>query len=256
MIFGRGFRYIFSLVLAGVGLCSAGQLYAQNIYQRMAAEPRKEISVNTAGNNKAPSKSAKKKSVADTRQTEDPALSSDITLEEDLLVPVVPPKQHAAVVAYMNQLAKALARHKRERVETMRNGEVVVATLATDALFAPNDTLLRKSASEMLQPYMRLLRHPDMFKIILVAHTDNTGSEVYTDRLSRARAEAVRRWLIPGDDDADRDIYIYAMGASDPVKPNNSQANRTLNRRLEIFIVPADNMVERARKNTLVWTEL
>ena len=77
---------------------------------------------------------------------------SELTLDETLLLPDVPAKQSVYVTAYMKREAKALQK-MGYKVETTRKGEVVIATIPADLLFAPNDTTLLQSASEQLQPF-------------------------------------------------------------------------------------------------------
>lgn len=91
------------------------------------------------------SKSKKNDKKSEPREAEE-----DLSLDDNLLVPVVPEKQHDIVADYMNQLAKDLSSRKRETIEKWRDGEVVVATIGTDQLFAPNDTVLRPSAKNSL----------------------------------------------------------------------------------------------------------
>ena len=79
-------------------------------------------------------------------------------------------------------------------VESFRNKEVLLLTIPAHLLFAPNDTTLKAGASEYLQPIKRYLRTPDMYRVLLVMHTDNTGSEVYRDHLTEERSKAVADW--------------------------------------------------------------
>lgn len=175
----------------------------------------------------------------------------DYSLDENLLNPEVPAKLHDAIARHMNATAKRLAQRKLERVETMRNGEVIVVTIGTDALFAPNDTLLRKGANELLQPYWDLLNQPPgYYKLILAMHTDNTGSETYTDRLSETRVNEVYNLIVQHTDNEGL-LIPYALGSSDPLHPNDSQLNRAANRRLEIFIVPEKLLIDMARTHKL-----
>lgn len=174
----------------------------------------------------------------------------DLSLDENLMRPIVPVKEHDKVAAYMKRLARNLASRKRERIEMLRDGEVIVATIGTDALFAPNDSVLRQSAGELLEPYKHLLKSMGMYKILVVAHTDDTGSEKYTNHLSELRVEAVYKWLRHGVA-GNVEIVPYALGSSDPLLPNNSTANRRSNRRIEIFIVPNRLMLEMAKSNKL-----
>ncbi len=174
----------------------------------------------------------------------------ELSLDDNLLVPAVPAKQHEAIARHMNATAKKLATRKLERIETMRDGEVVVATLGTDAMFAPNDTVLRKEAVEMLRPYWNLLNETGYYKLIIVMHTDDTGSEKYTDKLSESRINEIYN-LITSNTENESQLIPYAMGASDPLFPNDSQINRKANRRLEIFIVPDKLLIEMARSRKL-----
>ncbi len=175
----------------------------------------------------------------------------ELSLDENLLLPEIPEKQHEQIAVHMNSLAKKLAAHKRERVETMRNGEVVVSTIAADILFEPNDTVLTKASHSLLQPYLNLMRQPGMYKLIIVCHTDNTGSETYTDRLSESRVNSVSEYLLQGNQSNHATLVPYALGASDPLYPNNTMDNRRSNRRLEIFIVPDRSLIEMAKSNKL-----
>ena len=61
-------------------------------------------------------------------------------------------------------------------VETYRNKEVLLVTIPASKLFAPNEVEVRKDASSLLAPLKRYLREPDMYRVLLVMHTDNTGS--------------------------------------------------------------------------------
>ncbi|MDE6681988.1 MAG: hypothetical protein K2J87_01010 [Muribaculaceae bacterium] len=62
-------------------------------------------------------------------------------------------------------------------VENFRNKEVLLVTIPASKLFYPNSTELRPDASNFLNPIKRYLKEPDMYRVLLVMHTDNTGSE-------------------------------------------------------------------------------
>lgn len=177
-----------------------------------------------------------------------------MSLDANLMEPAVPAKQKDAVKEHMNAVAQSLAKTGVARIETMRSREVVVATVGTDLLFKPNDTVLRATAADVLSPY-RALFQKGLYKIVLACHTDDTGSTLYTDRLSEARAAAVEAWLAAGAAGAgyagDAVVLPYALGAAEPLNPNDSQAHRAANRRLEIFLVPNRRMIELARYGKL-----
>ncbi|WP_289858031.1 OmpA family protein [uncultured Muribaculum sp.] len=223
--------------------CLYGQTdcYAQNFWERLTGSNKPKTENVKSNDNQKSNK--KKQNIPET----DP---HDYSLDENLLVPAVPQKLHEAVTRHMNSTAKKLAQRKLEKIETLRNGEVIVATIGTDGLFAPNDTIPRKEADELLRPYYNLLNLPGYYKIVMALHTDNTGSEQYTDYLSEARINEIYN-LMASHTDNEGQLIPYALGASDPLLPNDSQNNRATNRRLEIFIVPDKLLIEMARTHKL-----
>lgn len=137
-------------------------------------------------------------------------------------------------------------------VELYRNKEVLLISVPASRLFAPNSTTLTSGASEYLNPIRRYLRDPDMYRVLLVMHTDNTGSESYRDNLTVERAESVFNWFEDKGEDT-RFLFDYAMSDDMPLKPNNSVDNRADNRRLEIYLVPGKKMLEQAKKGRIVF---
>lgn len=172
------------------------------------------------------------------------------SLDGNLMTPQVPQKVHDALVSYINDLAKRLSVRRVERIELMRDGEVIVATIGAELLFAPNDTVLRPTASNLLKPYAALLDNPGYYKMIVVGHTDNTGTESYTDMMSEERAGAVAEWLVRHAKDGS-DILVYGLGATSPRGPNNSMSNRAANRRIEIYIVPDKGLIDMIKNDKL-----
>ncbi|MCM1006088.1 MAG: OmpA family protein [Prevotella sp.] len=137
-------------------------------------------------------------------------------------------------------------------VEMYRDKEVIIITIPATNLFTPNDTELLESASTYLDPIKRYLspQKADMYRVLLVMHTDNTGSTSYTDNLSLERVESVYEYL----DNAGVDIrYLFptAAGATDPIYDNNSVEGRAGNRRLEIYLIPGTLMRDQAKSGRI-----
>lgn len=135
-------------------------------------------------------------------------------------------------------------------VEAFRNKEVLLITIPAHLLFAPNSTELKNGASDYLAPVRRYLREPDMYRVMLVMHTDNTGSETYRENLTLERVNAVFDWFYHSGSDT-RYLFSYALGDDMPLKENNSMENRDKNRRLEIYLVPGKKMLEEAQKGRI-----
>ena len=175
----------------------------------------------------------------------------ELTLDENLSVPVVPADVKEVVKAYQLVQARKLVA-AGYNVETMRGGEVVIATIQSDELFNPNDTVLAPKAGKQLRSFAQFLRVPDMYRMMLVMHSDNTGTAAYTDALTSSRVLAVLDWFESNATDTDY-IIPYAMGASEPLFLNNSISNRQRNRRLEIYLVPGKTLIGLASEGRLTY---
>lgn len=182
----------------------------------------------------------------------------DEMTNEELLASVETGKYADMVRKFQQNEARALLQGKYNpksgpcNVETMRNREVLIVTIPADKLFLPNDTVLRSDASQWLQPLKRYTRRPDMYRMLLVMHSDNTGSEQYTDRLTLSRVDAVFDWFAGQGYDT-RYIFPTASGSSDPLHgvENISFENRARNRRLEIYLIPGKTMIDMARNGRI-----
>lgn len=135
-------------------------------------------------------------------------------------------------------------------VEAFRKKEVILITIPADLLFAPNDTELSKSASKFLTPIKRYMKNQDMFRVLLVMHTDNTGSEQYREDITAERVDAVTSWFDNNGADTSY-VFSYAFGDDAPLVDNTSMENRAKNRRLEIYLMPGEKMLEEAKKGKI-----
>lgn len=175
-------------------------------------------------------------------------------LEKNLSTPVVEKTEKKAVAKYMKSLGEKLHRQKY-KVELMREGEVVILSLSTDELFAPNDTLLSEYGERLLKPLLSYFRDPYMLKLVYTINTDDTGSDVYLDRLSDERNASVYAWLMDQIDNGhlseDLVIIPYSMGKTAPVASNDTWEGRAKNRRVEFYLIPGPEMIEKARNKTL-----
>lgn len=101
-------------------------------------------------------------------------------------------------------------------VETYRNKEVLLITIPASKLFAPNEVEVRKEAASLLAPLKRYLREPDMYRVLLVMHTDNTGSEKYREHITEERSTALFDWFVKEGCDT-RYLFSYAYGDDMPL---------------------------------------
>lgn len=167
----------------------------------------------------------------------------DLSLEDNIYQPE-PVKNNELIADFQLREARDLKK-KGYMVELMREGEVIVLTIPAGQLFAPNDTVLSDLGKRTLKPLLKYTEKSGMWKMLLVMHTDNTGSEAYLRALSRARVDAAFAWI---DNNGNAENVVpYALGPDEPLKPNNSIDNRRQNRRLEVYLVPGKVMVTKAQ---------
>lgn len=67
--------------------------------------------------------------------------------------------------------------------------------------------------------------------VVVEGHTDDTENPTQADGLATARAEAVKRYMVEQGVPENR-ITVKSEGARKPARPNDSDANRKLNRRV------------------------
>lgn len=176
------------------------------------------------------------------------AMEAEQEFDNELRSPMVGPKLRTYIRAYMKSIAENLYREGYD-VETMREGEVVIANIPTDKLFAPNDTVLMPTADKELGHFRQYATPDDRFKIVIAVHSDDTGSEEYLYDLTERRTVAVLDYLESVGFNPDS-LVGFPQGNSSPVAESTSRANRAKNRRLEIFIIPSQELLAQARQST------
>ncbi len=102
--------------------------------------------------------------------------------------------------------------------------------------FEYNSYELTESSNDELESLAQLLFINPSLRIELSAHTDDQGSDQYNDRLSSLRGKAVQAWLIERGVDPSR-MEAVGYGKRKPLVANDSEANRAINRRVEIKVL-------------------
>lgn len=167
-----------------------------------------------------------------------------LTIDENLEIPELSGKEANRVRSIQKTEANRLKATKGAKVEMLRDNEVIRVTIPASSLFAPNDTALHANADAVLRPLLQCLRTPDYYHVLLVMHSDNTGNDAYTYALTTRRVLAVFDWL--DRNGAATDFVVpYAAGSHEPLAANNSTKNRSRNRRLEVYLIPAEAMLKK-----------
>lgn len=96
-----------------------------------------------------------------------------------------------------------------------------------------NKSEIKPESAPVLQQMLALFTADPAYKAEIGGHTDNVGGNAYNMKLSGQRADAVRAWLVAHGVAADR-ISSHGYGYTQPLVPNDSDANRAKNRRVEL----------------------
>ncbi len=98
------------------------------------------------------------------------------------------------------------------------------------------DTIQQRSFGLLDEIASVLQSNPQLKKVRIEGHTDNIGNELTNLRLSQARADAVRTYLIQAGVEAAR-LEARGFGESYPLVGNDTEDGRAQNRRVEFIIV-------------------
>lgn len=127
--------------------------------------------------------------------------------------------------------------------ETFRTQITEKAVRLEGANFATGSSRLLPGAGSKLDEVVEAARQYPEINLAVTGYTDNQGKADANVRLSQARAEAVKAYLV-GKGVAAARISTAGRGAADPVADNASADGRAKNRRVEIrYVVKEETRV-------------
>ena len=109
-------------------------------------------------------------------------------------------------------------------------------TYAADAFFDFGKSVLKPEGKAKLDDLVAKVKSISLEVVIAVGHTDAVGTDAYNQKLSIARSEAVKAYLVSKGIDKNR-IYTEGKGETSPVADNKTKEGRAKNRRVEIEVV-------------------
>jgi outer membrane protein OmpA-like peptidoglycan-associated protein len=134
--------------------------------------------------------------------------------------------------------------------QVARVGEGINMTFESGLMFKINSSEISDSYKKDLNSAAEVfVKYPET-NITIEGHTDDTGSDEVNLALSEKRAKAVAAYLA-SKGVAESRLTTKWYGESQPKYPNDSEANRQKNRRVELGIVAASEMQEKAKEGKL-----
>ncbi|MCU1278455.1 MAG: hypothetical protein JWM53_2001 [bacterium] len=154
----------------------------------------------------------------------------------EVAAPGYPPKQRTiTIVAGQPQNVEVVLRKKPtvSHVSLGRNEINIKGTIH----FGTANAELRPDGEQILDEVADVMtKHPEIRKVRVEGHTDNRGNADANLQLSKARAASVVAYLVKVGVDAGR-LESEGYGATQPLVPNMTPAQRAKNRRVAFKIV-------------------
>ena len=131
--------------------------------------------------------------------------------------------------------------------EVTRVDEGILLELKGEILFGFDQSDLTSNAKQNLNELVTILqKYPDT-DIEIQGHTDSKGSNTYNTDLSQRRANTVKNYLVQNNVSGSR-LAAIGFGESAPKHPNDTEANRAMNRRV-VFLVMANEKMKQDAMN-------
>jgi outer membrane protein OmpA-like peptidoglycan-associated protein len=149
----------------------------------------------------------------------------------------------AMVGVYMDEqqrsFEKELAeeREKQELAIQRYEDDTLKLNLNNEVSFAFDSAAIKPSFESTLEKLARILVKYNQTVVHVVGHADDTGTAEYNQHLSERRAENVAYFLEDQGVPAAR-IRVEGRGRSEPRASHETEGDRQLNRRVEIYVRP------------------
>ena len=153
----------------------------------------------------------------------------------------------------MDKQAKELAQISGAQVDTVTDTNGLTAikvTFDSGILFDFNKSNLSNSAKSSLTKFAASLQDNPQTDVQIYGHTDNVGPRAANEKVSTARAEEVKKYLINSGVASSR-MTSQGLAYDYPVADNSTEAGRAQNRRVEVYITANQDMIDAANAGTL-----
>jgi len=139
---------------------------------------------------------------------------------------------------YMDtQEAKLRQQLRSSGVSVERDGENIRLIMPGDITFATGSSSLNASFHEVLDSVVLVLNEFNKTVIVVAGHTDSQGSNEFNKSLSEKRANSVADYLL-SKQVVEARIETVGFGEDMPVADNGTAEGRSLNRRVELSLIP------------------
>jgi len=139
---------------------------------------------------------------------------------------------------YMDtQEAKLRKQLRSSGVSVKRDGDNINLIMPGNITFPSNASDLKSDFYNVLDSVALVLEEYEKTAIVVAGYTDSKGSNVHNQNLSESRAQAVAQYLKSRKVNAVR-FETIGFGEKNPIADNNTAEGRSLNRRVELSLLP------------------
>lgn len=150
----------------------------------------------------------------------------------------------------MDKQKAELEKIQGAQVESVNEGQAIKVTFESGILFATNSSTLNQVSKNSLTQFANSLKTNPDTDVQIFGHTDSSGNDQINIPLSQHRAQSVMDYLV-GQGVAASRMTSQGMGSSQPVADNATSAGKAQNRRVEVYILPNQKMIQEAQQGTL-----
>ncbi len=130
--------------------------------------------------------------------------------------------------------------------EVIREGEGIIVKFDSGILFDVDQSALKSAARSNIESLATSLKNNPQTNILIVGHTDATGTDAYNYRLSERRAASVKNYAVNQGIASSR-LTTEGRGETEAIADNTTESGKAQNRRVEIVIVANEAMKAEAR---------
>lgn len=122
-------------------------------------------------------------------------------------------------------------------VQVVRDGDNLILVMPGNITFATGSADVKGDFEEVLKSVAVVLTEFDKTILEVTGHTDSTGSTEFNQQLSERRATSVSN-VLQANNVAFERILSDGYGENRPIADNNTAQGRSMNRRVELVMIP------------------
>ena len=139
---------------------------------------------------------------------------------------------------YMDtQEAKLRKQLRGTGVSVQRDGNNINLIMPGNITFVTNGRNLDLKFYNVLDSVALVIQEFNKTTVVISGYTDSTGSNAYNQKLSEDRAISVADFLVNKKVNQAR-IEVIGLGEKNPIASNKTKQGRSLNRRVEVTLLP------------------